>query len=108
MGNRFAADEAALIEEPLVLAVELLERVVRQDRRPSFVRDSQYEGIPATDRSSRRCHEFVVRNRLIELGALGLVDAVAEGGVDHDGDQHPGILGHHGQHRLIQLHQAGD
>ena len=62
-----ATDEAALVEQPVVLAVELLERVVREDRRLGLLGDAQHERIATTDRTRGRGDEFVVGDRGVEL-----------------------------------------
>ena len=82
-----AADQAALVEEPRVLAVELLERVVAEDAGADLVGDAQHEGVAAADRAGRRGDELVVGDGEVELRRLLLVDAVAERGVDHDRDR---------------------
>ena len=83
----FTADEATFVEQPLVLAVELLERIVRQDRGVHLVGDAQHEGVATPDGAGRWGNEFVVVDGIIELGAFARVDAVAEGGVNHHGDE---------------------
>ena len=54
VGHGLAADEAAVVEQPRELAVELLERVVRQDRRLGLVGDGEHEGVAAADGAGRR------------------------------------------------------
>ncbi len=105
--HRLAADQSAVVEEPLVVAVELLERVVGEDRCVRLLSDREHEGITTSDGTSRRSDEFVVGDALLELLDLGLVDAVAERGVDDDGDRRVRILVHEGHHRLAQLGEAG-
>ena len=100
MRNRLAADQSALLEEPLMGSVELLEGVVAQHGRARFASDIEYEGVAATDRASGRCDELVVRDRLVELGSLGLLDAMSEGGVDDHGDGYVGVIGHERRHRF--------
>src|SRR5713101_3765666 len=53
-GNRFAADQPTLVEEPGMFAVELLKRIVRQDRPCGLVRDAQKERVAPPDRTGRR------------------------------------------------------
>ncbi len=62
MGNGLTADEAAFVEEPLVLTMEFLERIVGQNRRSDLVGNAQYEGVAAPDRSGWRRDQFVVGN----------------------------------------------
>ena len=66
--HRLATDQAALVEQPRVLAVELLERVVAQDPRADLVGDAQHEGVAAADGAGRRRHQLVVGDRLVERG----------------------------------------
>ena len=40
MWNRFAADQSTFVKEPVVIAVELLEGVVREDSRASLIGDA--------------------------------------------------------------------
>src|SRR3546814_20707627 len=49
-----ATDEATLVEQPAVLAVELLEGVVRQDDSVGAIRALEQEGIAAADDARRR------------------------------------------------------
>ncbi len=88
-------------------AVELLERVVAEHGRAGLPSDVQDEGVASPDSAGRRRDKFVVGDRLIELVALRLVDPMPEGGVDHHGDGHVGVIGHERRHRLAQLLEAG-
>ena len=103
MGNRLAADQSALLEEPLMGSVELLEGVVAQHRGTRLLGDVEHEGIAAADRAGGWRDQFVVGDRLVELGSFRLVDAMTEGGVDHHGDRHIGVIRHERCHRLVQL-----
>ena len=107
MRHRFAADQATFVEEPLVIAVEFLERVVGQDRGLRLLSDAQHERIAATDSTSGRCDEFVVGDALLELLGFLLVDAMPERGVDHDGDRGVRVVVHERHHRLAQLGETG-
>ena len=107
MRHRLAADEATLVEQPRVGAVELLVAVVRQDGRVDLVGDAQHERVATTDRAGRRRDDLVVADCCIELGDLFGIDAMTEGGVDDDGDQRVGVLRHVGQHRLVELFETG-
>ena len=53
-GHRLAADQAALVEQPAVLPVELLEGVVREHRRRRHGRDLQQERVAAPDHTRGR------------------------------------------------------
>ena len=86
MGHRLAADQPSFVEQPRVGPVELLERVVAEDPGARLVGDAQHEGVAPTDGSRRRGDELVVGDGGVELGDLALGDAVAERGVDDDGD----------------------
>ncbi len=104
--HRLPADQAPLVEEPFVVPVELLERVVGEDRGVRLLGDAQHECVAAADRAGGWCDEFVVGDALFELLGFLLVDAVAEGGVDHDGDRRVRVLVHERHHRLVQLGEA--
>ena len=52
--HRLAADEAALVEQPAVLPVELLEGVVGEHDRVGAVGDLQQERVAAPDHARRR------------------------------------------------------
>ena len=101
--NRLSADQSLGIEQPLIATVELLERVIGEHRCVGLIGDPEHERIAAAHSPRRRRDQLVVRNRLIELVAFGLVDAVPERGIDHHGDQHVGILRNECQHRIIEL-----
>ena len=105
--NRLTADETTLLEEPLILTVELLKAVVGEDDRIHLVGDAQHERIAAADGPRWRRNEFVVGDRLVELVGLLRIDAVPEGGIDHDGDERIRLLLHEGHDGLIELFQAG-
>ncbi len=89
-----------------MLAVELLEGVVRQHRRPGPLGDAQDEGVTPADGARRRRHDLAGELRLLELLALGRVDPVLERGVDDHHDLGVGVLGGVGPDRLVQLGQA--
>ena len=89
-GHRLAADQAALVEQPGVLGVELLERVVGQHLGADALGHPQQEGVPPAHGPGRGRHELGVGHGLVEGLALGGVDPVPEGGVDHDDDLVPG------------------
>ena len=86
VGHGLAADQAALVEQPAVLAVELLERVVRQHDRVGPIRDLQQERVTAADHAGRRGEQLARTERIFERVALAVVDAVREARVDDDGD----------------------
>ncbi len=105
--HRLAADQAALVEQPLVVGVELLEGIVREDRRIRLLGDGEHEGIASTDCTGGRGDEFVVGDALLELLHLLLVDPVTERGVDDHGDGRVRMLLHETHHRLAELSEAG-
>ena len=105
-GHRLRADQAPRLEEPLVLGVELLERVVREDRAAGAVRDLQQEAVTAPDRARGRRDDLTRRLGLRECGALGGVDAVLEARVHHDGRDRTGVLGAESGDRLLELGEA--
>ncbi len=67
-----------------MIAVELLERVIGQHDRIGLVGDLKNKTVAPANRSRRRHHDLTAVDRLVERGALGLVDAVTEGGIHHD------------------------
>ena len=98
-----AADEASFVEQPGVVAVELLEGVVRQHRGVRLVGDSQHEGVAATDRTGGWGNQLVVGDALLVGLGLLLRDAVSEGGVDDDGDECVGVFGHVARDSFVEL-----
>ena len=107
VGHRLAADEPALVEQPVVVAaVELLVRVVRQDGGLDLVGDREHEGVTAPDGPGRRGHELVVLDGGVELGHLPRVDPMAERGVHDDGDDVVGVLLHEREDGLVELLEA--
>ena len=105
-GHRLAPDQASLVEEPLVLAVELLERVVRQHHGPGLVGDAQEEGVAPADGPGGRRHHLAGGLGLLVRAELGSGDPMGKGGVDHDGHDGFGILDEKLPHGLVQLGQA--
>src|SRR6266851_2203817 len=106
-GDRFAADQPALIEEPGMFGMELLERIVRQDRPCGLVRDAQEEGVAPPDRTGRRRDDLAGGLGLVEGLPLAGIDAMAERGIDHSRDDVVRILGDELPDSLIELRQAG-
>ena len=106
-GHRLRADEPAGLEQPLVLRVELLERVVRQDGAAGAVRDLQQEPVAAPDRAGRRRDDLARGLGLRERGALGRVDAVLEARVDDDGRDGAGVLAVERGDGFLELGEAG-
>ena len=86
--------------------VELLVAVVRQDGGVDLVGDAEDERVAASDGAGRRRDHLVVADSSVELGHLLRVDPMAEGGIDHDGDQGVRVLRHVRQHRLVELLEA--
>ncbi len=107
MGYGLSADEPAFVEQPVVLAVELLEAVVREHHRVGLVGDLQHERVAAADRSGGRRHELVRVDRRVERGNLRLVDAMPERGVDHHRDGVIPVLGDEGRDGLVELLETG-
>ena len=87
--------------------MELLERVVRQDDGVDLVGDLQHEGVAPPDGAGRRADQFAGQHRLFVRVGLGGVDAVAEGGVDDDGQLVGGVLGEEGTDGFVELVEAG-
>ena len=87
--------------------MELLERVVREDRGVGPVRDLEDEGVASPDHPRGWGDDLAGEDGLFVLGALGGVDAVAEGGIDHDGQVLGGVFLEEGPHRFVELGQAG-
>src|SRR5579875_3591889 len=106
-GHERGAEQPPPLEEPGVLAVELLEGVVRQDGAVHLLRDLEQERVAAADRAGRRRHVLAAARPLLEARALGRVDAVREGGVDDHGDERVGELLAQRRDRLLELLQAG-
>ena len=104
--DRLTPDQATFVEQPLVVAVEFLERVVRQHGRVGLVCDAEHERIPSPDGAGGRGDQLVVRDTRLEFGDLLLVDPVTEGGVDDDGDRRIGMLLDEAHHRIVELRQA--
>ena len=101
-----AAHQAALVEQPAVLAVELLERVVGQHDGVGPVRDLQQERVAATDHTGGRRDHLARVHRVLERRALRVVDAVREARVDDDGDRGRLVLLEVRAHCLVELLQA--
>ncbi len=85
--------------------MELLERVVRQDRRPRDLRDLQDERISTADRTGGWRQQLSGEHRLLVRLALGLIDAMRERRVDDDDDVVEGVLLEEVAHRLVQLRE---
>ena len=105
-GNGLASHETALVKEPGVLAMEFLEGVVGQNDGVDPVGDLQDERVTAANGSRRRRHQLGAGDGLIELGPFGLVDTVAEGGVDDHGEVPDVVLGDERLHCFVELGEA--
>ena len=103
--DRLAADQAPLVEEPLVGAVEFLKRVIAQHDRVRPVGNLQDEGVAAADDASRRRDDLVVVDRLASGLTFALRDPMLERGVDDDGDPLEVILGDELCDRFVELLQ---
>ena len=106
MRHRLAANQAAFVEEPFVLAVELLEGIIRQHRGVGLVGNAQNECVTATDSAGWRCNKLVVRDALFKLLRLFLVDPVSESRVDHNRDLGVGVVFHEAHDGFVQLLEA--
>ena len=105
--HRLATDQPALVEQPVVLAVELLERVVRQDRRLGLLGDAQHERVAAADRAGRRGDELVVGDRGVELldlrsSSIRCPNVASTTTVT----AHAGVIGDVRVHGLVELGEA--
>jgi hypothetical protein len=108
VGHGLAAHQPSRIEQPVVLTVELLERVVGQDRRLGPIGDLQDERIAPPDRPGRRGDDLARGHRVLVDLALAAGDAVRERRVDDDRHDLWPELGHEGLHRVVELRQAGE
>ena len=105
-GNRLAADQPAIVEQPRMFAVKLLERVVGQHRGTGLFGDAQQEGVTPADGARRRRYQFPRGFRLLEHRDFRRVDAMPERGIHHDGHHVGRVLGQILAHRLIKLGEA--
>ena len=71
-----------------------------------LVRDRQHEGVTAPNGAGGRAHHLVVLDGGVEVGNLGGVDAMSEGGVHDNGDEVVGELLHKGEHGVVELTQT--
>jgi hypothetical protein len=101
-----ATDETTLVEQPRVLPVELLERVVGEHDRVHAVGHLQDERVAASDHTRRRRDDLARLDALLERFALARVDAVRERRVDDDGDRLRRELAEERAHSVIELRQA--
>ena len=104
--HRFATDQPPFVEQPAILAMELLEGVVGQHGGLGPVGDAQQEAVTPADGAGRRRDDLAGVLRLLEGGPLRLVDPVGERGVDHHDDLVVGVLGQPRPHRLVELGEA--
>ena len=86
--------------------MELLEGVVGQDDGVGLVGDLQDEGVAAPDRTGRRTDQLAGQHGLFVGVALGGIDAVAEGGVDHHREVVGRVFGEEGPDGFVELLQA--
>ena len=107
VGYGLAPDQASLVEQPVVVAVELLVGVVGQDGCPHLVGDGEDEGIASSDRACGWAHQFVVLDGGVELGHFRRIDSMTEGGINHHGDLVVGELPDERHDRLAELREAG-
>ncbi len=105
-GDRLPPDQTAFVEKPLVLAVELLERVVGQHDGPDLVGDSEQESVASAYRPRRRANDLCSRFRLFEKLPLLRGDAVAERSIYDDGDNVVWVLNEELAYRLVELFEC--
>ena len=105
--HRFSADQTTLFKEPFVGAVELLKRIVGEDRGARLVGDLENERVSPANGASRRRHQFTVDDARFELFAFAVIYAVPEGCVDHDGERDISVGIEKGAHGFIELSEAG-
>ena len=101
-----AADQTALIEEPLVLTMELLKGIVGQHQRFGLIGDTEHECVASANGSRRWCYQLVVGHGFIKLFGFELIDAMAECGIHHHRYGDVGMLGHERQNGVIQLSET--
>ena len=101
-----ASDESTLVEQPGVLTVELLERVVRENVGGRTIGDLQDERVAAADRTGRRSHEFAVEHGFFVGLVLLRIDAMAERCVDDNGRIFVRIFREQGAHSVVELRKA--
>ena len=90
--------------------MELLKGVVGEDQSTRFFGDTQDESVTPAYGPGRRGDHLAVIHGLLEGADLGRIDAVPEGGVDHDDDIGRGearVLLEKGPDGLVELGQAG-
>ena len=107
MRHGLTADQAAFVEEPFVLAVELLEGIIRQHRGVRLVGDAQNKCVTATDSAGWRCNKLVVCDACFELLGLLLVDPMPERRIDHDRNLGVGVIFHEAHDSFVELLEAG-
>ncbi len=106
MGNGLSADQATRIEQPAILPVELLIAVVGQHGGIDLFGDAEDEAITSPDGAGWWRDKLVGVDGILELGELRGIDAMAERGVDDDGDQRLWVFAAVGRHRFVQLFEA--
>src|SRR5207253_9808960 len=79
-GHGRGAEQPAALEEPLVFAVVLLERVVGQHDRAGAIGDLEQEAVAPADGTGGRRDHLPRRPGALELLPLALLDAIREGG----------------------------
>jgi hypothetical protein len=105
-GNRGAAEKATTLEQPGMLAMELLERVVRQHGPVDLLGNTQQERVAASDGAGRGMDVLAAQRGLLETGKLGGIDPVRERGVDDDGDLRVRMVAPELDDSVFQLFQA--
>ena len=93
-------------EQPRVLAMELLERVVREHDTVHLLGDAQQEGVTPADGARRRRDELAAPGELLEARAFGFLDPMCERRVDDDRHLRLAELAPHLGDRLLELGEA--
>ena len=75
-------------------------------RTADLLGDLEDERIAAADDARRRGDDLSGQHGRFELLALGLVDPVREGRVDHDGQRLVGVLLHDRSNGFVELSQT--
>jgi hypothetical protein len=96
-----------MVEEPLMLSVEFLERVVGKDRGARLFGDPQQKGVTSSDGARRRRNHLASRFGFFESRHLRSVDAVSKGRIHNNRDVVLRVLSEKLPDCLVELGQAG-
>ena len=86
--------------------MELLERIVGKDGRAELVGDLENEGIAAADRAGGRGDDLAGKERLLEHGDVGRIDAIGERRVDDHQHVGAGVLFDERANGFVELGEA--